>query len=49
VYPWDRLPGQALVLGAGGAASQIEAAGKTWTVIGAPTAVAEAVSALDQG
>jgi myo-inositol-1(or 4)-monophosphatase len=43
---WDRLPGQALVLGAGGAARQVEAAGQVWTLIGAPTAVAEAASAL---
>lgn len=43
VPDWDRLPGQALVLGAGGAARQVEAAGTTWTVIGTPTCV-EAVS-----
>ncbi|WP_300679358.1 inositol monophosphatase [Nocardioides sp.] len=45
---WDRLPGQAVVLGAGGAARQVEAAGQVWTLIGAPTAVAEAASALDR-
>lgn len=46
VHPWDRLPGEALVLGAGGAARQVESAGKTWTLIGAPTAVDEAAAAL---
>ncbi|MFT4262521.1 MAG: inositol monophosphatase family protein [Nocardioides sp.] len=45
---WDRLPGQALVLGVGGAARQVESAGRTWTLIGAPTAVAEAVAALGE-
>ncbi|MFT4287821.1 inositol monophosphatase family protein [Nocardioides sp.] len=41
VPPWDRLPGAALVLGVGGAHRQVEAAGVTWSVTGAPTAVAE--------
>ncbi|UDY22187.1 inositol monophosphatase family protein [Nocardioides sp. Kera G14] len=44
---WDRLPGEALILGAGGVARQVEAAGKLWSVIGAPTAVAEALAALE--
>lgn len=44
VPAWDRLPGQALVLGAGGAARQVAAAGTTWTVIGTHSCV-EAVSA----
>ncbi|TIC85745.1 inositol monophosphatase [Nocardioides sp. GY 10127] len=43
---WDRLPGAALVLGVGGAASLVEAGGKRWNVTGAPTAVAEAEALL---
>jgi len=46
VPPWDRLPGAALVLGAGGAHRQVEAAGVTWSVTGAPTAVAELAARL---
>jgi len=46
VPPWDRLPGAALVLGAGGASRQVDAGGKTWTVTGAPTAVADICRAL---
>ena len=44
--PWDELPGAALVLGAGGAAQRIEAAGVTWYAAGAPTAVSEIAAAL---
>jgi myo-inositol-1(or 4)-monophosphatase len=44
--PWDELPGVALILGAGGAAQRIEAAGVTWYAAGAPTAVAEIARAL---
>lgn len=47
VPPWDRLPGAALVLGAGGTTRRTEAAGKRWTLTGAPTAVAEACAALE--
>lgn len=46
VPDWDRLPGAALVLGAGGATTQVEAGGVTWSLTGAPTAVAEAAAAL---
>ena len=46
VASWDWLPGSALVRGAGGEARQIEAGGGTWSVAGAPTAVAEACAAL---
>jgi fructose-1,6-bisphosphatase/inositol monophosphatase family enzyme len=44
--PWDELPGAALILGAGGAAQRIEAAGVTWYAAGAPTAVADIARAL---
>lgn len=47
--PWDELPGAALILGAGGAARRIEAAGVTWYAAGAPTAVAEIAAALLAG
>lgn len=43
---WDRLPGWGLVLGVGGATTQVEAGGVTWSLAGAPTAVAEAAKAL---
>lgn len=46
VPPWDRLPGWGLVLGAGGAARQVSAAGVLWSVAGAPTAVADVCEAL---
>lgn len=46
VPPWDRLPGAALILGAGGAVAEVGAAGKTWAVAGAPTAVDEICAAL---
>ncbi|MBB6629532.1 inositol monophosphatase [Nocardioides sp. KIGAM211] len=41
VADWDRLPGAAIIRGAGGEASRIEAAGVVWSVAGSPTAVAE--------
>ena len=44
--PWDELPGAALILGAGGVARRIDAAGVTWFAAGAPTAVADLESAL---
>jgi myo-inositol-1(or 4)-monophosphatase len=44
--PWDELPGAALILGAGGVARRIEAAGVTWFAAGAPTAVADLERAL---
>ena len=39
VADWDRLPGAAIIRGAGGAARQVAAAAVTWSVAGAPTAV----------
>lgn len=47
VPPWDRLPGAALVLGAGGATRRTSAAGVVWSLAGAPSAVADACAALD--
>jgi fructose-1,6-bisphosphatase/inositol monophosphatase family enzyme len=44
--PWDELPAAALILGAGGAARRIDAAGVTWFAAGAPTAVADIARAL---
>jgi len=49
VPAWDWLPGQALVEGAGGVTEQVTVAGTTWSVAGAPTAVAEALAALVDG
>lgn len=46
VPPWDWLPGQGLVLGAGGTTEQVEVRGYTWSVAGRPTAVAELAAAL---
>ncbi|MFI2706823.1 inositol monophosphatase family protein, partial [Nocardioides sp. CER28] len=47
VPPWDRLPGAALVLGAGGAHRRTTAAGVEWSVTGAPTAVDAICAALE--
>ena len=47
VPDWDRLPGAAIILGAGGTAAQVEAGGVTWSVAGAPTAVADVLAALE--
>lgn len=44
--PWDELPGAALILGAGGAARRIEAAGVTWYAAGAARCVADVERAL---
>ncbi|MDP3889713.1 inositol monophosphatase family protein [Nocardioides sp.] len=46
VPAWDWLPGQALVLGTGGAAEQIEVDGFVWSVAGRPSAVAEVIVLL---
>jgi myo-inositol-1(or 4)-monophosphatase len=46
VPPWDELPGAAIIRGVGGATRRVEAAGKSWHVAGAPTAVAEVCAAL---
>jgi fructose-1,6-bisphosphatase/inositol monophosphatase family enzyme len=46
VPPWDELPGAAIIRGAGGTTTAIEAGGVTWYAAGAPTAVADVVHAL---
>ena len=49
VPDWDRLPGAAIIRGAGGVARQVEAAGVTWSVAGARTAVDDVCRALGEG
>lgn len=49
VPPWDRLPGAGLIRSVGGVAVQVEAAGRTWSLAGAPTAVAEMCAGLTGG
>ena len=47
---WDLLPGRGLVEGAGGKVVQVTAAGKRWTIAGAPASVdraAEILGAID--
>lgn len=46
VTDWDRLPGAAIIRGAGGASVQVEAGGVLWTVSGSPGAVEDVVAAL---
>ena len=46
VEDWDRLPGAAVIRGAGGSSTQVEAAGVLWTVSGAPRAVEDVATAL---
>ncbi|WP_175539769.1 inositol monophosphatase family protein [Nocardioides exalbidus] len=46
VADWDRLPGAAIVRGAGGESVVVPAAGVDWTVTGAPRAVADVRAAL---
>jgi fructose-1,6-bisphosphatase/inositol monophosphatase family enzyme len=46
VADWDRLPGAAIIRGAGGASTQVEAAGVLWTVSGTPRAVEDVARAL---
>ena len=46
VEPWDRLPGAAIIRGAGGDSVVVPAAGVQWTVSGAPAAVADIRAAL---
>ena len=46
VADWDRLPGAAIVRGAGGSSVVVTASGVEWTVTGAPAAVADVRSAL---
>jgi fructose-1,6-bisphosphatase/inositol monophosphatase family enzyme len=47
VAPWDWFPSTAILRGAGGATRRLDAAGVTWSVAGAPTAVAEVCAALE--
>jgi fructose-1,6-bisphosphatase/inositol monophosphatase family enzyme len=49
VSDWDRLPGAAIIRGVGGAARRLDAGGVTWSVAGAPTAVAQVCAALLDG
>lgn len=49
VAEWDRLPGAAIVRGAGGHSVVVPAAGVEWTVTGAPAAVADVRAALLDG
>ena len=49
VADWDRLPGAAIIRGAGGESVVVRAAGVDWTVTGAPGAVADVRSALLDG
>ncbi|WP_242497400.1 inositol monophosphatase family protein [Nocardioides oleivorans] len=49
VADWDRLPGAAIVRGAGGESLVVPAAGVDWTVTGAPAAVADVRAALLDG
>jgi myo-inositol-1(or 4)-monophosphatase len=46
VAEWDRLPGAAIIRGAGGTSVQLEAAGVLWTVSGSPRAVEDVAAAL---
>jgi fructose-1,6-bisphosphatase/inositol monophosphatase family enzyme len=46
VADWDRLPGAAIIRGAGGDSVVVPAAGVDWTITGAPAAVADVRSAL---
>ena len=48
VPDWDRLPGAAIIRGAGGVARQVEAAGVTWSVAGAATAVDDVCRLLSE-
>ena len=43
---WDRLPGSAIIRGAGGHARTVAAGGVEWLVAGAPAAVADVSAAL---
>jgi fructose-1,6-bisphosphatase/inositol monophosphatase family enzyme len=46
VADWDRLPGAAIIRGAGGESVVVAASGVEWTVSGAPAAVADGRTAL---
>ncbi|GAA1919389.1 inositol monophosphatase [Nocardioides hwasunensis] len=49
VADWDRLPGAAIIRGAGGDSVVVPASGVDWTVTGAPAAVADVRAALLDG
>ena len=49
VTDWDRLPGAAIIRGAGGDSVVVAASGVDWTVSGAPAAVADVRAALLDG
>ena len=49
VTAWDRLPGAAIIRGAGGDSVVVAASGVDWTVSGAPAAVADVRAALLDG
>ena len=49
VTDWDRLPGAAIVRGAGGGSVVVPAGGVDWTITGAPGAVADVRAALLDG
>jgi fructose-1,6-bisphosphatase/inositol monophosphatase family enzyme len=49
VPDWDRLPGEAIIRGVGGVSRTVDAAGVTWPVMGAPTAVHDALAAFAAG
>ena len=49
VADWDRLPGAAIIRGAGGESVVVRAAGVDWTVSGGPRAVADIRRALLDG
>ncbi len=46
VADWDRLPGAAIIRGAGGESVVVRAGGVDWTISGAPASVADVRSAL---
>ena len=46
LYPWDWVPGAALVLGAGGVAEEVPVAGVRWQVAGNRQSVADATALL---
>lgn len=46
---WDSAPGEALVRALGGVSARVDADGVEWFLLGAPTAVAEAVALLRAG
>ncbi len=46
VADWDRLPGAAIIRGAGGDSVVVAASGVDWTITGGPAAVADVRSAL---